>query len=37
MTMHKVLPPRIDIDRQYVSRKKGGGGLTSIEDILTHQ
>ena len=32
MTIHKALHPRDDIDRIYVSRKKGGRGLTSIED-----
>ena len=30
MTMHKVIHPRDDVDRLYVSRKEGGGGLTSI-------
>ena len=34
MTMHKVLHPRDDIDRQYVSRKEGGKGLASIEDSI---
>ena len=33
MTMHKALHPRDDIDRLYVSRKKGRG-LTSIEDSI---
>ena len=32
MTMHKALHPRDDVDRLYVSRKKGGRGLASIED-----
>ena len=32
MTMHKALHPRDDVDRLYVSRKEGGGGLASIED-----
>ena len=32
MTMHKVLYPRDDVDRLYVSRKEGGRGLASIED-----
>ena len=32
MTMHKALHPRDDIDRLYVSRKKGGKGLASTED-----
>ena len=34
MTMHKALHPRDDVDRLYVSRKEGGRGLTSIEDIV---
>ena len=34
VTMHKALHPRDDIDRLYVSRKKGGRGLTSIEDSV---
>ena len=32
MTMHKVLHPRDDVDRLYVSRKERGRGLASIED-----
>ena len=32
--MHKALHPRDDVDRQYVSRKEGGRGLTSIEDSV---
>ena len=32
MMMHKVLHPRSNIDRLYVSRKEGRGGLASIED-----
>ena len=32
MTMHKALHPRNDVNRLYVSRKEGGGGLASIED-----
>ena len=31
MTMHKVIHPRDDVDRLYVSRKEGGRGLASIE------
>ena len=31
MTMHKALQPRDDVGRLYVSRKKGGRGLASIE------
>ena len=34
MTMHKALHPRDDIDRLYVSRKKGGRGLASIKDTV---
>ena len=34
MTMHKVLPPRDDVDRLYESRKEGGRGLSSIEDSV---
>ena len=30
--MHKTFHPRDDVDRLYVSRKKGGRGLASIED-----
>ena len=30
--MHKALHLRDDVDRLYVSRKRGGRGLTSIED-----
>ena len=33
MTMHKALHPRDDVDRLYLSRKKGGKGLVSIEFI----
>ena len=32
--MHKPLHPRDDVDRQYVSRKEGGRGHTSIEDSV---
>ena len=32
--MHKALFPREDIDRLYVSRKKVGRGLASIEDSV---
>ena len=32
MTMHKVLHPRDNVNRLYVSRKEGGRGLASIED-----
>ena len=34
MTMHKVLHPRDDVHRQYVSRKEGGKGLASIENSV---
>ena len=34
MTMHKALHPRGDVERLYVSRKEGGGGLASIEDSV---
>ena len=34
MTMRKVLHPRDDIDRLYVSRKEGGKGLASTEDSI---
>ena len=32
--MHKALHPRDDVDRLYVPRKEGGGGLASIEDSV---
>ena len=34
MTMLKVLPPRDDDGRLYVSRKEGRRGLASIEDSI---
>ena len=34
MAMHKALHPRDDIERLYVSRKKEGRGLASIEDYV---
>ena len=34
MTMHKALHPRDDVDRLYVSKKDGRGGLPSIEDSV---
>ena len=34
MTMHKPLHPRDDVDRQYVSRKEGERGLSSIENSV---
>ena len=32
--MHKALHPRDDVDRLYVPRKEGRGGLASIEDSV---
>ena len=32
--MHKALHPKDDTDRQYVSRKEEGRGLTSINDSI---
>ena len=32
--MHEALRPRDDIDRLYVSRKEGAGGLASIENSI---
>ena len=34
MTMHKILDPRDDIDRLYISRKAVKRLLTSIEDCV---
>ena len=34
MTVHKALHPRDNVDSQYVSRKEGRKGLTSIEDSV---
>ena len=34
MTIHKVLHPRDDVDRLYVSRTVGGRQLASIEDSV---
>ena len=34
MTMHKALRPRDDVDRQYMPRKEGGRGHTSIQDSV---
>ena len=34
MTIHKVLHPRDDVDRVYVSRKEGGIGVAYIEDSV---
>ena len=38
MTIYGSLHPRADVDRLYVSRKKGGGELMSIQDaVLTEK
>ena len=34
MTMHQALNPKTDIARIYLSRKEGGRGLISVEDIV---
>ena len=34
MTMHKALHPRNDVDRLYVSRKKGGRVLVNAKDSV---
>ena len=34
MTMHKALHPRDDVDKLYVSRKKRGRGLASIDVLI---
>ena len=34
MTVHKALHPRGDVDRLYVSRRKGGRELVSIENSV---
>ena len=34
MTMYKALHTRDDVDRQYVSRKEEGRGLTNIEESV---
>ena len=34
MTMHKALNSRDNVDRLYVSRKRGGRGLASTEDSV---
>ena len=34
MTMHRVLHPRDDVNRLYISRKEGGRGLASIENSV---
>ena len=32
--MHKVLYPRDDVDRLYVTRKEGGRGLATIQNSV---
>ena len=34
LTIHWRLHPRSDVDRLYISRKKGGRGLKSVEDVV---
>ena len=34
MTMHRILNPKSDVDRIYLSRKEGRKGLISVEDKL---
>ena len=34
MTMHRILNPKSDVDRIYLSRKEGRRGLISVEDKL---
>ena len=34
MTMHKVLHPKSNVDRLYISRNEGGRGLLSVEDTI---
>ena len=33
-TIYGALHPKSDVDRLYIPRKEGGGGLSSIEDFL---
>ena len=33
-TIYGALDPKSDVDRLYISRKEGGGGLISIEDCV---
>ena len=35
--MQKVLHPRDDVDRLYISRKDGGRGLAALKTALTHR
>ena len=37
MTMHKALHPRDDVDRLYVSKKKGKEDLPASKTALTHR
>ena len=34
LKMHRGLHPRSDVDHLYISRKKGGRGLKSVEDVV---
>ena len=33
LTMYKMHHPKADIDRLYVKRKEGGGGLVQVEAV----
>ena len=33
-TIYRALHPKSDVDRSYIPRKEGGGGLVSIEDCV---
>ena len=33
-TIYRALRPKSDVDRSYIPRKEGGGGLVSIEDCV---
>ena len=37
LTLHRGLHPRSDVDWLYVSRKKGGRGLKSVEDVVCEE
>lgn len=32
--MHNMLHPEVDVERLYIPRKDGGGGLTEVETAL---
>ena len=34
LTMYKVFHPKSDVDRLYISRRKGGRGLMNCEDVI---